>query len=344
MQHLGLRTEPLGDVVAAELLVLLRGKRALPYLVLDDRPEVSLGEVTAFCFCRAHACRRSCDVVAPPCETVHRVVGGHSFGVVDGRQGGAECRDGNAFACLESRFQVVTQAGTHRSRSQSVRKSRRTGRTATVAIWLYDTRMPRVVDHDQRRAQIARAFQRLLAAEGFAGVSFARVATEAGVSVGLIQHYFTGKDALLRFAYEDAVHRMSERVRVRVRNGEAAGLPIAEVLLDSLVELLPLDAEREVEYRARQGLQAQALNHPGLADVARRSGGDILGYVTRVVEDGIARGEVESGVDAVPAARMILATTQGLADQVALSGPDAFSARDVLGRAIATVFTGSRGH
>ncbi|MDF5757372.1 TetR family transcriptional regulator [Spongiactinospora sp. TRM90649] len=124
--------------------------------------------------------------------------------------------------------------------------------------------MPRIADHDQRRAQIARAFQRLLAAEGFAGVSFSRVAAEAGVSVGLIQYYFTGKDALLRFAYEDGVSRMSERVRARVRDGEDAGLPMAEVLLDSLAELLPLDEERAVEYRVRQGLQTQAVCATGL--------------------------------------------------------------------------------
>lgn len=221
-------------------------------------------------------------------------------------------------------------------------RGRRTGGTA-VAIRLYDNGMPRVADHDQRRAQIARAFQRLLAAEGFAGVSFSRVAAEAGVSVGLIQHYFAGKDVLLRFAYEDAVSRMSERVRVRVRAGQADRLPVAEVLLDSLVELLPLDRERDVEYRVRQGLQAQALHHAGLAEVARQSGGDILGYVTSAVENGVECGEVEPGVDAVLAARMILATVQGLADQVALSGADAFSARDVLGRVVATVFTGRHG-
>ncbi|MFT7837966.1 TetR/AcrR family transcriptional regulator [Saccharothrix sp. BKS2] len=203
--------------------------------------------------------------------------------------------------------------------------------------------MPRVADHDQRRAQVARAFQRLLAAEGFAAVSFSRVAAEAGVSVGLIQHYFTGKDALLRFAYEDAADRLGERVRVRVRDGAAAGLPVARVLLDTLVELLPLDAERDVEYRVRQGLQAQALHHPELAEVARKAGRDILGYVTAVVEDGVARGEVEAGVDAVPAARMILATVQGLADQVVLSGAGSFPVRDVLGRAVAAVFTGRRG-
>jgi AcrR family transcriptional regulator len=202
--------------------------------------------------------------------------------------------------------------------------------------------MPRVADHDQRRAQIARAFQRLLAADGFAAVSFSRVAAEAGISVGLIQHYFAGKDVLLHFAYEDASRRLGERVRVRVRDGEVARLPIAEVLLDSLVELLPLDPERDVEYRVRQGLQAQASHHPGLADVARRAGRDLLGYVSAVVEDGIVRGEVEPDVDPVLAARTILATVQGLADQVALSGVDAFPARDVLWPVIGMVFGGSR--
>jgi AcrR family transcriptional regulator len=202
--------------------------------------------------------------------------------------------------------------------------------------------MPRVVDHDQRRTQIARAFQRLLAAEGFGAVSFSRVAGEAGVSVGLIQHYFAGKDALLRFAYEDAVARMSERVRVRVRGGEAAGSPVSEVLLDTLVELLPLDAERDLEYRVRQGLQAQAHHDPGLATVARRSGGGLLEYVMSVIETGKESGEVESTVDSALAARLILATTQGLADQVALSGADAFPAREVLDQAIGTVFTTRR--
>lgn len=211
-----------------------------------------------------------------------------------------------------------------------------------MAVRLYGVAVPRVADHNQRRTQIARAFQRLLAAEGFAAVSFSRLAAEAGVSVGLIQHYFSGKDVLLRFAYEDAVSRLGERVRARVRDGESAGLPIAEVLLDSLVELLPLDRERAVEYHVRQGLQAQAPHHAGLADVARRAGGDILDYVTAVVEKGVERGEVERGVDAALAARLILATTQGLADQVALSGAGSFPARDVLGRAVAAVFTNDR--
>ena len=192
--------------------------------------------------------------------------------------------------------------------------------------------MPRPVDHDQRRSQIAGAFQRLLAKEGFAAVSFAKVAAEAGVSIGLIQHYFLGKDVLLRFAYDDAVSRLSARVTARVEDGGTT----AEVLLNTLVELLPLDEERDVEYRVRQGLQAQALHNPGLADVARRSGRGLLDHVTSAVADGKARGEVAPEVDAELAARMILATVQGLADQVVLSAE--FPAREVLRQAIAAVF------
>lgn len=180
----------------------------------------------------------------------------------------------------------------------------------------------------------------MLAAEGFAAASFSRVAAEAGISVGLIQHYFASKDALLRFAYAEAASRTGERVRSRVRHGEAAGRRIGHVLLDSLLELVPLDPERTTEYRVRSSLQEQALHHPELREVAFRSGSELLRSVIPAIEYGKACGEVEPDVDAESAARTILATVQGLADQVALSGPDAFSAVDVLWPVIDVVFTG----
>lgn len=201
--------------------------------------------------------------------------------------------------------------------------------------------MPRVADHDQRRTQIARAFQRLLAADGLAAVSFTRVAGEAGVSVGLIQHYFAGRDALLRFAYADAASRTSERVAERVRHGAAAGRPVGDVLLDSLLELVPLDPERMIEYRVRQSLQAQTGHHSELTEVAYRSGGDLLRSVAATIESGQAAGEVGPDVDPVLAGRMILATVQGVADQVALSGAEAFDAVRVLRPVVSLVFAGS---
>lgn len=200
--------------------------------------------------------------------------------------------------------------------------------------------MPRVADHEQRRAQIARAFEQLLATRGFAGVSFTRVAAEAGISVGLIQHYFTSKDALLRFVYADAVHRMSRRLRARSHDCGDSRRPIADTLLDTLVELLPLDAERDAEYRIRQNLQTQALHDPGLAEVARRAGRDLLTHVAATIEDGKRGGEVDPGLDAEPAARIVLAKVQGLADQLVLSGTTAFPARELLRQGIAAALNG----
>jgi AcrR family transcriptional regulator len=204
--------------------------------------------------------------------------------------------------------------------------------------------VPRPADHDERRTHIARAFQRLVAAEGIEAVSFSRVATEAGVSIGLIQHYFAGKAALLHFAYQDAVDRMTARALARAQDDPTSGEPAAAVLLDNLMELLPLDTEREVEYRVRQGLQIQAAHHAGLNEVARRSGGEILRYVSEAIESGIDHGEVAPEVDVALSARMILATVQGLGDQVALSSADEFDPRDILRQAIATVFTAQPRH
>lgn len=178
----------------------------------------------------------------------------------------------------------------------------------------------------------------MLATEGYPRVSFTRVAAEAGISVGLIQHYFASKDELLRFAYDDTLRRGEERVRRRIDDGEVGDLPAAEALLEVLAELLPLDEERCVEYRVRQSLQTQALHDAELAEVARRSGGDLLRHVMRVIEEAAATGP--RSVDAETGARMILATVQGLGEQITLSGADAFSARDVLRPVIAAAFDG----
>ncbi|NJP66580.1 TetR family transcriptional regulator C-terminal domain-containing protein [Streptomyces spiramenti] len=181
--------------------------------------------------------------------------------------------------------------------------------------------MPRVVDHDERRRSIARGYQRVLAEEGLARTSFVRVAEAAGISVGLIQHYFAGRDALLRFAYQDCVAAVEGRVSDRIRRGEAARLPISELLLGALGELLPLDPERGVEYRVRQHLLTTALTDQELSAVARAADARLLARVATAVENGKECGEVAADHDAGPSARAILAVTDGLAAAIALREP-----------------------
>ncbi|MGH3910171.1 MAG: TetR/AcrR family transcriptional regulator, partial [Pseudonocardiaceae bacterium] len=62
--------------------------------------------------------------------------------------------------------------------------------------------MPKRVDHRARRTQIADALMRVAATKGLQAVSLRHVAHEAGVSAGMVQHYFRTKDEMMTFALE----------------------------------------------------------------------------------------------------------------------------------------------
>jgi len=54
---------------------------------------------------------------------------------------------------------------------------------------------------DARRLSLIEACARVLAREGIAGASVRTIAVEAGVSAGLVGHYFAGVDALIAATY-----------------------------------------------------------------------------------------------------------------------------------------------
>lgn len=202
--------------------------------------------------------------------------------------------------------------------------------------------MPRVADHDQRRAVMTRAFQRLLAAEGLPRVTFSKVAADAGISVGLIQHYFANKDELLRFSYEDCLRRSADRVAQHISDGEAAGQPISAMLLAGLAELLPLDTERTMEFRVDRSLWTQSLNNPELAEIARRAHHELCGRIATAIQNGKECGEVDAEVDSAAAATMITSAARGLADALSIEPQRVESdvLDTVLRPVISIVFTG----
>ena len=69
--------------------------------------------------------------------------------------------------------------------------------------------MPKRVDPLARRHSIAEAVFRLAAARGADAVSLRDVAGEAGVSLGMVQHYFRSKDEMLLFALDHMRDRVA---------------------------------------------------------------------------------------------------------------------------------------
>jgi AcrR family transcriptional regulator len=83
-----------------------------------------------------------------------------------------------------------------------------------------------------RREQICRAAAVVIAREGFAGTTMRMVAEEAGVSTGMLNHYFANRQDLLT----QALVYVSERTQDRYRDAIAAippGIERLQALLDS---------------------------------------------------------------------------------------------------------------
>lgn len=57
--------------------------------------------------------------------------------------------------------------------------------------------MPKVVDHEERRNEVIQGLWAVISERGIEGVTYARVAAAARISVGRIQHYFESKDELV---------------------------------------------------------------------------------------------------------------------------------------------------
>ncbi|HVR90665.1 MAG TPA: transcriptional regulator BetI [Novosphingobium sp.] len=73
---------------------------------------------------------------------------------------------------------------------------------------------------DVRRQSLIEACGRVLAREGASGASVRMIALEAGVSPGLVSHYFAGVDALVAATYAQVGARVSAALDTAV---EAAG-------------------------------------------------------------------------------------------------------------------------
>ncbi|AEW98366.1 TetR/AcrR family transcriptional regulator [Streptantibioticus cattleyicolor] len=102
--------------------------------------------------------------------------------------------------------------------------------------------MPKRVDHEERRNEIAEALVRVAGRRGLHNVGMRDVAAEAGVSLRLVQYYFQTKEKLLLYGLERLAAAFGERTAARVRAAGDAPGPRA-VIEALLMESLPTDAE-----------------------------------------------------------------------------------------------------
>jgi len=139
--------------------------------------------------------------------------------------------------------------------------------------------VPRLIDHDGRRDEIAEAVWRIVARDGVSAVSIRDVATEAGLAVGSVRHVFGSKAELLEYSMALVHERVAQRVQAHFVRKDPRKL--AEAVLS---EMLPLDDRRRVEMAVNMAVVAESPSHPSLRRVSLDAQHAIAGACSAVLE------------------------------------------------------------
>lgn len=118
--------------------------------------------------------------------------------------------------------------------------------------------MPKKIDHEARRRDIARAAIAVIGEQGIDNTRLVDVARAANATTGTITHYFEDKDAVLLAALD----HVAQNILYMLRRGEE---------VDDLVELaaliLPVDEERLRDWRVWLSFFSRAVGDPALANI-----------------------------------------------------------------------------
>jgi AcrR family transcriptional regulator len=180
--------------------------------------------------------------------------------------------------------------------------------------------MPKVVDHEERRASLGEAVWRVALRRGLEEATLREIAAEAGWSTGVLTHYFADKDELVCFAFRLVVERASDRYLTAAEAEDSV-----DRIRAALRETLPLDEERLAEARVWLAFLGRSLSHPGLAEERRAFYAQWRASLAGLIEDGRRRGHLRPGLDAEAEAVGLIALVDGLALQ-AVSDPTALDA------------------
>lgn len=175
--------------------------------------------------------------------------------------------------------------------------------------------MPRQVDHDERRRQLTEALLRIAGTRGLQAVSMREIAAEAGVSLRVVQYYFTNKQALLDSGLAELGARMDRRVKQRV--GAAAGeLSTREVFAAVLNTILPADEQSRLDSLAWTAYYTAALTDPVLAATGVTLPNALENFLTVRLTAAQQAGDIDPDRDPRTEVAALLALANGLTSSV----------------------------
>ncbi len=125
--------------------------------------------------------------------------------------------------------------------------------------------MPRLEMKPVREAQLIKATFECIHAHGFTGTTIASVSSQAGVSPGIISHYFGSKDGLLEATMRELLRHLGEQVLIHSKPTDGPETRIVNIINSNFAEQ-QVSPEAVTVWLAFWG---QALHVPELARLQR---------------------------------------------------------------------------
>jgi AcrR family transcriptional regulator len=166
--------------------------------------------------------------------------------------------------------------------------------------------VPKYVDHDERRREVAAVAAQIVAAEGRRALTVRRVAEMAGHSTTVVSHYFDDMSELLHATYSLAADRSRARVDAVLKADPTDIVGLAEAIL-------PLDAARREDWRIWLAFWGEAFGSPELADEQRQRARNSSDRFHRCLQLLADDGRLGPGTDPRSLADRINALIQGIA-------------------------------
>jgi len=183
--------------------------------------------------------------------------------------------------------------------------------------------MPKIVDHDEKRKQIAEAAWNIIRKEGVEKASIRRAAAEAGMSSGALRHYFSTQDEMLLFI----MNYYLEEGKKRSQNKEWSENPV-QAVEEVLLELVPIDEEKKIETSVWWILALRSLTSDTIKDKKDEMTDGTYELANSMIEILALKGVLSDSMNAELEKSRLTALIEGLSIH-ALLRPDVYSPEKV---------------
>lgn len=155
--------------------------------------------------------------------------------------------------------------------------------------------MPKIVDPAERKRRLVEAVWSLAVRDGLEGVTLRKVAAEAGVSMGQVQHYYRSMSELVRDAIDHSVRDLNTRIEASIAAIGDAGAE--DILRQCLYSMVRLDVESVRLIRFSLAAMGRAISDPSLASALAPADDELRDFTAGLITAARAERGAETGGD-----------------------------------------------